>query len=122
VTALVNLFGAGASTTGSVVKSERFTMDIAMGCDGVEACCFFLAGVLAFPTLWRAKLTGLALGIPLIQLVNLGRLVGLFYAGVYLPSFEEELHVYVAQTVVILFSTAVLVYWLERFATRHRPA
>ena len=121
VAAIVDVFGAGAVATGTLVKSERFSMDIAMGCDGVEACCFFLAGVLAFPTVWRAKVIGLALGVPLIQLINLGRLVGLFYAGTYLPSFEEELHVYVAQTVVILFSTAVLVYWLERFAVKHRP-
>jgi exosortase H (IPTLxxWG-CTERM-specific) len=120
VTMIVNLFGSGAMAAGSLVRSERFSMDIAMGCDGVEACCFFLAGVLAFPTTWRAKLIGVGLGIPLIQVINLGRLVGLFYAGTYLPSFEEELHVYVAQTVVILLSTAVLVYWLERFAAKHR--
>jgi len=122
VTAIVNLFGSGAVATGTLVKSQRFSMDIAMGCDGVEACCFFLAGVLAFPTTWKAKLIGMALGIPLIQVINLGRLVGLFYAGTYLPNLEEELHVYVAQTVVILFSTGILVYWLERFAVKHRPA
>jgi exosortase H (IPTLxxWG-CTERM-specific) len=122
VTSIVNLFGSGAVATGTLVQSQRFSMDVAMGCDGVEACCFFLAGVLAFPTAWRAKATGLGLGIPVIQIINLGRLVGLFYAGTYLPSLEEELHVYVAQTVVILFSTAVLVYWLERFAIKHRPA
>jgi len=122
VSAIVNIFGAGAVATGALVKSDRFSMDIAMGCDGVEACCFFLAGVLAFPTAWRAKWIGLGIGIPLIQVINLGRLVGLFYAGAYLPSLEEELHVYVAQTVVIICSTAILIYWLERFATKHRPA
>jgi len=122
VTFIVNLFGSGAVATGTLVQSNRFSMDVAMGCDGVEACCFFLAGVLAFPTAWRAKAIGLGLGIPLIQVINLGRLVGLFYAGTYLPSLEEELHVYVAQTVVILCSTAILVYWLERFAAKYRPA
>src|SRR5215467_6758983 len=122
VTSIVNLFGSGAVATGTLVQSRRFSMDVAMGCDGVEACCFFLAGVLAFPTTWKAKLIGMALGIPLIQVINLGRLVGLFYAGTYLPSLEEELHVYVAQTVVILCSTAILVYWLERFAAKYRPA
>src|SRR5262249_6456527 len=122
VAAIVNLLGSSAVADGTLVRSERFSMDIAMGCDGVEACCFFLAGVLAFTTTWRAKLIGLGLGIPLIQLINLGRLVGLFYAGTYWPSLEEEIHVYVAQTVVILFSTAVLIFWLERFATKHRPA
>lgn len=122
VTTLINLFGAGATADGALVSSPRFTINIAMGCDGVEASSLFLAGVLAFPTSWRARLIGLALGIPLIHIINLVRLVGLYYAGVYLPSVVEELHVYVAQTIVILLSTALLIIWLERFAAGHRQS
>jgi len=117
----INLFGAGASAQGTLVRSDRFSIDISMGCDGVEASCLFLAGVLAFATSLRAKLVGLAAGVPLVHLINFGRLVGLYYAGVYVPSLMEELHVYVAQTVVILLSTALLIIWLERIATKHRP-
>jgi exosortase H (IPTLxxWG-CTERM-specific) len=122
VTAIVNLFGAGAICEGTTVRSEQFTMSVAMGCDGVEASSLFLAGVLAFPTSWRAKMVGLAAGIPLVHLINLARLVALYYAGVYQPSLVEELHVYVAQTIVILLSTAMLIYWLERVATEPRRA
>ena len=122
VTAIVNLFGAGATTNGTLVESPRFSMNISMGCDGVEASSLFMAGVLAFPTLWRAKFIGLLIGVPLIHAINLARLVGLYYAGVYLPSIVEEVHVYVAQTIVILLSTAILIFWLERFATEHRRA
>ena len=124
VASVLRFFGeSGATTTGTIVHTERFSLNIAMGCDGVEAVALFLAGVLAFPTTWRAKLIGLAFGIPLIQLINLARLVGLYYAGVLLPSVVEEVHVYVAQTIIILLSTALLVFWLERFAIRqHRPA
>jgi exosortase H (IPTLxxWG-CTERM-specific) len=122
VTAVANLFGGDVIAAGTLVRSPRFVMDIAMGCDGVEASCLFLAGVLAYPTSWRAKLIGLAFGIPLIQLINLGRLVGLYYAGIYLPSAVEELHVYVAQTVVILLSTAILIFWLDRVAAKPRFA
>jgi exosortase/archaeosortase family protein len=93
-----------------------------MGCDGVEAASLYLAGVLAFPTTWKARLIGLAVGVPLIQVINLGRLVGLYYAGIYMPSAAETMHVYVAQTVVILFSTAILVFWLARVAARPRSA
>jgi len=121
VASVLRLFGeTGAGATGPIVHTERFSLNIAMGCDGVEAAALFLAGVLAFPTTWRAKLIGLAFGIPLIQLINLGRLVGLYYAGVWLPSVVEEVHVYVAQTIIILLSTALLVFWLERFAVRQR--
>jgi exosortase H (IPTLxxWG-CTERM-specific) len=120
VAAFINLFGAGATAGGTQVASARFTIDIATGCDGVEASSLFVAGVLAFPTPWRARLIGLALGIPAIQAINLLRLVGLYYAGVYLPSLFEELHVYVAQTIVILLSTAILILWLDRFAVQYR--
>lgn len=120
VTAFINLFGAAATADGTQVFSARFTIDIASGCDGVEASSLFVAGVLAFPTAWRTRMLGLALGIPAVHTINLLRLVGLYYAGVYLPSLFEELHVYVAQTIVILLSTAVLILWLDRFAIQHR--
>jgi len=122
VTTIVNLFGASASAEGTVVRSPGYSINIAMGCDGIEASSLFLAGVLAFPTSWRAKLIGVGIGIPSIQAINVLRLVGLYYAGVYLPSIVEGLHVYVAQTIVILLSTAILIFWLDRFATEHRRA
>jgi exosortase H (IPTLxxWG-CTERM-specific) len=122
VAAVINLFGEVAVAEGALVRSPRFSINIAMGCDGVEASSLFLAGVLAFPTTRRAKLIGVAFGIPLIHAINLGRLVGLYYAGVFMPSVIDEVHVYVAQTVVILLSTALLFLWLERVAVRHRQA
>ncbi|HSB09824.1 MAG TPA: exosortase H [Blastocatellia bacterium] len=122
VAAIINLFGAGATVQHTQVISPRFSLDISMGCDGVEASCLFLAGVLAFPTSWRARLIGFATGVPIIHGINLARLVGLYYAGVYFPEVVEELHVYVAQTLVILLSTALLIIWLERFAVQHRQS
>lgn len=118
VVAIINLFGAGAAADGTIVSSERFSMNIAMGCDGVEASSLLAAGVLAFPTSWRAKAIGLAVGLPLIHVINLLRLVGLFYAGLYLPDVVEGIHVYVAQTIVILLSTAILILWLQRIAIK----
>jgi exosortase H (IPTLxxWG-CTERM-specific) len=122
VAATISLLGENATSIGTLVQSERFSLNIAMGCDGVEASCLFFAGVMAFPATWRARLIGVAVGIPLIQLINVGRLVGLYYAGVWLPSVVEEVHVYVAQTIIILLSTALLVFWLERVAVRQPRA
>jgi exosortase H (IPTLxxWG-CTERM-specific) len=122
VAAVISLFGAGAAGKGALVYSPRYSMDIAMGCDGVEASCLYLAGVLAFPTSWRARLIGLGFGVPLIQAINLARLVGLYYVGIYLPSAADRIHDYVAQTIVILLSTVILIFWLERFGVRHQRA
>lgn len=122
VAAIINLFGAGAVADGARVYSPRYSIDIAMGCDGVEASCLYLAGVLAFPTSWRARMIGLAFGVPLIQAINLIRLVGLYYVGMYFPSVADRVHDYVAQTIVILLSMAILIFWLERFGIRHQRA
>jgi exosortase H (IPTLxxWG-CTERM-specific) len=122
VAAVINLFGAAAVANGALVYSPRYSMDIAMGCDGVEASCLYLAGVAAFPTSWRAKLIGLAFGVPLIQVINLVRLIGLYYVGAYLPSVADQIHDYVAQTIVIVLSTGILIFWLERFGVRHQRA
>ena len=122
VAGVINLFGAGATAEGAQVTSPRFSLNIAAGCDGVEASSLFLAGVLAFPTGWRARMIGFALGIPAIHTINLLRVVGLYYVGVYLPSLFEELHVYVAQTIVILLSTAILLFWLDRVAVQYRQS
>ena len=122
VAAIINLFGAGAVANGALVYSPRYSMDIAMGCDGVEASCLYLAGVMAFPSSWRDRLIGLAFGVPLIQAINLTRLVVLYYVGMYLPSVADQIHDYVAQTIVILLSTAILIFWLERFGVRHQRA
>jgi exosortase H (IPTLxxWG-CTERM-specific) len=122
VAVVINLFGAGAVANGALVYSPRYSMDIAMGCDGVEASCLYLAGVMAFPSSWRARLIGLAFGVPLIQAINLTRLVVLYYVGMYLPSVADQIHDYVAQTIVILLSTAILFFWLERFGVKHQRA
>lgn len=122
VAAIISLFGGHATTLDTMVRSPEFVLDIGMGCDGIEACGLYLAGVLAFPTSWRARLLGLVIGVPLIQVINLGRLVGLYYAGVHLPSVVDEMHVYVAQTIVILLSTIILIIWLDRIAVRYRHA
>lgn len=122
VVSIVNLWGAGAWVESEMVNSPRFSMRIARGCDGIEALSFFLAAVLAFPASGRAKLIGIASGIPLIQVVNLARLILLYYAGVRFPALFEGIHIYVGQALVILFSTGIFIFWLERFAVEHRRA
>ena len=75
VAGIVGLTGARAWVDGTAVRSPGYSINIAMGCDGIEASSLFLASVMAFPTSWRAKLTGVGIGIPVIQVINLARLV-----------------------------------------------
>ncbi len=76
----------------------------------------FLAAVLAFPASWKARFVGLGIGIVAIQLVNLIRVVALFFTGAYFPSFFDSSHTVVWQTLVILSGVLLWIFWANRFA------
>src|SRR5215213_3493094 len=68
-------------SAGTVITSERFAIDVKNGCNAVEVMILFAAAVLAFPAPVRFRLAGLAVGLPLIQLLNVIRLTSLFWFG-----------------------------------------
>src|SRR5688500_6192904 len=68
---------------GTILSSRSFTIDVRNGCNAVETMMLFAAALLAFPASPRRRLVGLAIGLPLIQLLNVIRLASLFWLGVY---------------------------------------
>ena len=112
----LRLVGEDVVRTGTILRSSSFAVNIRNGCNGVEAMVILLAAILAYPAPWRARGIGLALGVVVIQLVNLVRVVALFLTGAYLPSFFDSSHTLVWQSVVILVALMVWVYWAKRFA------
>jgi exosortase H (IPTLxxWG-CTERM-specific) len=114
--ATLDLIGQNVRMQGTIIRSPRFAVNIRNGCNGVEAMLIFLAAVLAFPTSWRSRLVGLGLGLVAIQLVNLVRVVSLFLTGAYIPSLFNASHTVVWQTLVILASVLLWIFWANRAA------
>jgi len=121
---VLNLLGEGASVHGKILSSPRFSVAIYNGCNGLEAKLIFLCGVLAFPVPWKQRAIGLLLGILAIQLVNIIRVVSLFYIGIYAPSWFSISHVFIWQTLIILTGVLLWLLWVYRYAltTTTRPA
>ena len=116
------LFGEDTTMVGTAIVSPRFAVNVRTGCNGLETIYIFFAGVLAFPAPWGRKLWGLLLGFLAIQLLNVVRIVSLFYIGVYFPEHFEDSHVVVWQAIVILFGVALFLLWADRYARPPRPA
>jgi len=112
----LNLLGEGARVNGQILSSPRFSVAIYNGCNGLEAILIFASGVLAFPTPWPRKLIGLLLGFVAIQAINIVRVVSLFYVGVFWPKWFSASHVFVWQSLVILFAVVLWVAWVRRYA------
>ena len=82
---VLHLMGEDITINGCVLRSPRFAVTIYNGCNGLITSLIFVSGVLAFPSRWSAKLIGVVGGLLAIQVINLVRILSLFYIGIYLP-------------------------------------
>jgi len=110
-TAILNVFGEGASSDSTSISSPRYSVNIAHGCDAIEPTALFIAAVLAFPAPLRSKVPALFAGTLVLLLLNLVRIVSLFYTGVYWPRAFETMHVDVWQPAFIVLSLFLWTLW-----------
>jgi len=101
---------------GTIMGSGSFEVDIAPACSGAVPTSIYMAAVFAYPTSWRARWLGTAIGIGVIQLVNIFRVCALFLIGLYFHEAFHDTHVYVAQALVVCVAVALWLYWATRFA------
>jgi exosortase H (IPTLxxWG-CTERM-specific) len=109
------LFGEEVTVNGVVVSSPRFAVTIYNGCNGLITSLIFISGVVAFPSSLRAKAIGVVGGLVSIQIINLIRIVSLFYIGVFLPQFFSQSHVFIWQSIVIVAGVALWVLWAHYY-------
>lgn len=118
--AALQLLGEDVTVAGCDLRSPRFSVTIYNGCNGLITSLIFVSGVLAFPAGWRAKSIGTIGGLLAIQLINLVRIVSLYYIGVYFPQYFSESHVFVWQSVVILAGVTLWIVWAHHAAAPAR--
>ena len=111
---VLNAMSQHVVMNGTVIASPCFSVNIQNGCNGLETVLFLLAAVLAFPSSMAQKAIAAVAGIFLIQLINLVRVVTLFWVGCHKPEWFASFHLAIWQTIV--FATAVLFFaaWSRR--------
>lgn len=119
---VLRLFGEEAVVSGCVVSSPRFAVTIYNGCNGLITSLVLVSGILAFPARWSAKIVGVAGGLFAIQLINLVRIVSLFYIGVFFPEHFNDAHIFIWQSLVILAGISLWIIWARLWAVpREKP-
>lgn len=117
--AIINIFGEGSVARGTSVSSSRFSVNILHGCDAIAPTMLFVAAVLAFPAPLVTKFPGAIVGAIILALLNLVRIIALFFTGIYFPKAFEVMHVDVWQPVFILLALSLWIAWAW-WATRDR--
>lgn len=120
---IVRLVDSNVLSHGNVLQDMRSGSGIAIeaGCNGVEACIMLAAALFAYPAGLRSRMAGLLVGSVAIQLLNLVRIVSLFYLVQWsVPAFEFA-HLYLWQALIMLDVLVVWLVWL-RWVTRRQFA
>jgi exosortase/archaeosortase family protein len=108
---ILNLLGQGTHVTDVTIASSSFAIAIKRGCDAVEPTWLLCAAILAFPGDWKRKLAGMLAGIVVLQLLNLVRIVTLYWIGSRFPAAFSSAHVEVWPAVFILVAIGLFVGW-----------
>ncbi len=117
--AVIHLFSDNIVTSGNHITAlatetrPAFAIQIVAGCNGVEAMLILIAGMLAYPASWKEKLVGIAIGIPAVQVINVARVVTLFYLGQYNEEAFKWAHEYIWQVLIMLDVLFVWLGWLR---------
>lgn len=101
-------------------RGMSFNFIVVPDCGAIPSMSIFIAAIIGFPALWRKRLIGLAIGLPILFCVNVFRLaflasVGAWDAGGEIFSFA---HHYVWQGIYIVFVVAVWMAWVELIVRR----
>src|SRR3982750_2651847 len=96
---VIRVFDGSITASGNVISSstDSFAISIEAGCNGVEATLVLIAAMLAFPVAWLHRARGIAIGVVAVQLLNIVRVVSLFYLGRWNDVAFEWAHLYVWQ-------------------------
>lgn len=114
---LLRLFGEDAKASGPTLSSPACSLEIRHGCDAILPTALFMAAILAFPVKMRTKWTALVLGSAALLVINLVRIITLYYTRVHRPSWFHSMHVDVWQPAFIFLALLFWIIWALR-ATR----
>jgi len=110
--ALLNACGQPTHAVGLEIRAGQFGIAVRRGCDAVEPSWFLCAAVLAFPAPWRRKLVGMLAGVALISVLNLARIVSLYFVGRYWPRVFAVAHLELWPAAFIIVTVLFWLGWL----------
>lgn len=118
---ILNVLGQHTTLAGVTIQSPKFAVEIQRGCDAVEPTWLFCAAILSFPSTWPHKLLGMLAGAVLLQILNIVRIVTLFWIGAYLPAIFNTSHMELWPVVFVLVAVTLFVGWKDWTSHRQTP-
>ena len=120
-TFIMQLFDSDVISQGVIISSKSNTANavkIAAGCNGVEAVIILFAAIFAFPSKFIHKIYGFVLGFFGIQILNVVRIISLYYLLQWDKNWFDWFHLYLWQALIILDALVIWLLWLRYLPKR----
>lgn len=113
---LINLLAFEEVTgTANLLSSSIVRLEIVRGCDGAGATFLLCAALLSSPAGLKNKAIGLFIGIGFVYILNLSRIVVLYFIAAYRDDWFLPIHTLIAPTFIILLCCLYFTWWINRF-------
>lgn len=122
--AIIIPFDEHVRSFGRVISHTQtgFAVSIEAGCNGVEAAIVLVSAVLALPAPWRKKVLAIVIGFIAIQVMNIARIISLFYLGQWSIDAFTWTHLYLWPVLIMLDVLVVFLLYLRHLARAPQPA
>jgi exosortase/archaeosortase family protein len=117
----VGLFDRSVHVTGTHIVG-RMAMDFALSCDAMDVYILFAAATVAFPARWRSRASALLPAFGALILLNVLRIVTLYFIGVYFPSRFELFHMQIWPLIIVVLATGSFLAWARTSTMPKGPA
>jgi exosortase/archaeosortase family protein len=105
--------GEKTHVIGSTITSAKYAINVLPACSAFEYIWFLCALIIAFPASLVHKARGVLIGVPALLVLNLGRVISLFYIGVHFPRFFEAAHEELWGILLIIAELLLCVAWIR---------
>ena len=124
---VLQLFDSTVQAQGIVLSNSETgaAVSIQPGCNGVEAMIVVMAAIIATPASWKSKGIGIGVSFLAIQVLNVVRIISLFYLLQWNPVWFEWAHLYLWQALIMLDGLIVYLLWVRMLpgpATGDQPS
>ena len=117
---IISLFDPSVVSYGKVLMNPKtgFAVSVEPGCNGIEAFIVLTAAIVAFPAPWKHKAIGIVAGFFAVQILNIVRVISLFYLGQWNMTWFNFAHEYLWQAFIMFDVLVVFLIWAKRVPHR----
>jgi len=108
------VLGDSATADGAFINVHEYpAIFINHECTGIFVLVIYAAFLLAYPASWLHRLAGIAIGVIVLQAVNLARLVVLTMIASRWPELFDYFHEYIWQGIFVAMLALLVATWID---------